>query len=210
MAKLRTDELNSQEFDAEEYIREFFKPMRISDERKEDRVETSKDIRDALLFLFTLIAVLADYVDADWDMVEIQFRTELTTIITTHGRDGKYMEAYVTDKVSDFIRTTRDNVGDDPYWLSDERATAEAVNEANDIVGYKEMRDAIDNGYTRKKWVTQNDLKVRRSHMKMEGKTIPIKDFFELERGRMLYPHDFVNCPEETVNCRCSLVYLKG
>ena len=208
MAKLQTDELNSQEFDAEEYIRDFFKPMRISDDRKEDRVEASKDIRDSLLFLFTLIAVMADYADTDWDAIESQFGSELSRIISLHGRGGQYMDAYIADKVREFVSATKDNIGDDPYWLSDERATAEAVNEANDIVGYKELRKAIDNGYTFKKWVTQNDARVRKSHFKMEGKTVPIKDFFVLDKGRMLYPHDFVNCPEETFNCRCAVVFL--
>ena len=206
--KLQTDELNSQEFDAEEFIRDFFKPMRISEDRKEDRVETTKDIRDSLLFLFTLIAVMADYMETDWETIETQFGNDLNRIIATHGYASPYMNEYVASKISDFITTTKNNLGDDPYWLSDERATAEAANEANDIVGYKEVRKAIDKGYTQKKWVTQNDIKVRPSHMKMEGKTVPIKDFFVLDKGKMLYPHDFVNCPEETYNCRCAVVFL--
>ena len=211
MATLRVDELNSPEFDADEYIQEYFKPMQISDEEKEDRVDTSKDIRDVLLFLFTLIAVYAQYGDTDWDNIEYQFRSDLERIINTHGRNTPFMQAYIYDKVSEFIGATKDNISpDDPYWTSDERATYEAVNEANDIVGYKELQKAIEDGYTLKKWLTQNDTRVRKSHVKMEGKTIPIKDFFVLDKGRMLYPHDFVNCPEETFNCRCACKYLKG
>jgi len=205
MAKLQTDELNS--FNAEDYIRDFFEPMQISDERKEDRVETSKEVRDALLFLFALISAYSEYT-VNWDVIEAQFGAELTRIIAAHGFDSAYMNAYIFDKVAEFISATRDNIGSDPYWLSDERATYESVNEANDIIGYKEMRKAIEDGYTRKKWVTQNDSRVRYSHRKMEGKAIPIREFFVLEKGRMLYPHDFVNCPEETYNCRCALIFL--
>jgi len=211
MATLRVDELNSQEFDAEAYIREYFKPMPISDEEREDRVETSKDIRDALLFLFALITAYSEYGNVDWDNIEFQYRNELERLINTHGRNTQFMQAYIYDKAAEFIGATKDNYyPDETYWTSDERATFEAVNEANDIVGYKELQKAIENGYTLKRWLTQNDAKVRKSHIKMEGKTIPIKDFFVLDKGRMLYPHDFVNCPDETYNCRCAAKYLKG
>ena len=85
----------------------------------------------------------------------------------------------------------------------------EAVNDANDVVGYEELQDAIVNGYRYKRWVTENDSRVRKSHRKMEGKTIPITEYFELDKGQMLYPHDWNNCPDECFNCRCAAKYLK-
>ena len=43
----------------------------------------------------------------------------------------------------------------------------------------------------------------------MEGKTVRITEYFDLDKGSMLYPHDYFNCPEECPNCRCAVIYSK-
>ncbi|MCR5249641.1 MAG: hypothetical protein K6E50_03450 [Lachnospiraceae bacterium] len=96
----------------------------------------------------------------------------------------------------------------DPYWTSDERATNEAVNEANDVVGMEELQQAIEDGFTHKIWKTENDARVRKTHRAVEGKKIPIRDMFEVGNGLMRYPHDWYYNPKECYNCRCALVFV--
>ena len=208
-ATIRIDEIRNPQFDAETYIQTYFRPMRISQERKEEREDASHTFRDALLFLFALITAYRGYGDIDWEEIETQFRIDFERAVMMYSRNTPTMQAYVEEKVSDFITTTREQDLDDPYWTSDERATMEAVNEANDVVGYEELQQAVEKGYKYKVWKTEKDNRVRKSHAKMEGKTIPISEYFELDKGKMLYPHDFVNCPEETYNCRCAVSFLK-
>ncbi len=67
MATIRIDEVNiPQSFDAEQFIRDYFKPMRISEERKEIREEAARDFRDFLLFILALIATESSYDSLNW------------------------------------------------------------------------------------------------------------------------------------------------
>ena len=207
MAMLKTDELNS--FNAADFIRNYFKPMPITDKQKEEREDVSFDMRDALLFLFALINIFGDYDAIDWIAVEEQFRIEFSNAANKRAESDKWLEDYIFIKVSDLINITKEQDLDDPYWLSDERATMEAVNEANDIVGHNELRQAIKAGYKFKTWRGKMDAKERISHVKMEGKTVGITDYFYLDKGKMLYAHDWLNCPNECYNCRCATVYSK-
>lgn len=209
MATMSIDELNSPEFNAAEYIRNYFKPMPITDKQKEEREEASFDIRDALLFLFALINIFGDYDAIDWIAVEEQFRLEFSTAVNRHAESQKWLEDYIFIKVSDIIRITQEQDLDDPYWLSDERATFEAVNDANDVIGHEELRKAIEKGNKFKIWRGIMDSKERPSHVRMEGKKVGITEYFYLDKGKMLYPHDWVNCPEECPNCRCVAIYTK-
>ena len=208
MATLQTDELNSQEFDAAEYIRNYFKPMEISDERKKVREEAAEDFRDVLLFLFALISAYSDYGTIDWIAIEEELRVELESAATKYARDSQALKNYVAVKASDFVSVTKEHNLNDGYWTSDERATMEAVNEANDVVGYEEWQKAIDDGFTYKVWKTENDRRVRKTHIRVEGKKIPIRDMFEVGDGFMRYPHDWYYNPKECYNCRCACIYV--
>ena len=205
---LRIDEIN-QPFSADTFINTYFRPMRISEERKEKREDAAHSFNDTLLFLFALISAYQNY-GVDWEVIEYQFRIEFEQAALRYSRNTPYLQAYIDEKTSDFIDTTREQDLSDPYWLSDERAAMEAVNDANDVVGYEELQQAIDDGYKYKVWRGLLDSRERKSHVKMEGKKLPISEYFDLDRGSLLFPGDYMNCPAESVNCRCSLEYMKG
>lgn len=204
-ATLGFDELNKPEFDSEAYIKEYFRPMQISEERKEEREEAAHSFLDVLLFILTLIATENAYNALDWDYIERQLRIELENAAREYARADQAMNDYIAEKAEDFIRVTQGKDLSDPYWTSEERATMEAVNEANDIVGYEEWQQAIDDGFEYKIWHTERDTKVRKTHQAVEGKKLPIKDMFEVGNGLMRYPHDWYYNPDECYNCRCSL-----
>lgn len=208
MALLGIDEIRTpKEFDSEKFISEYFKPMRISKERKEIREEAARDFRDFLLFILALIATESAYNALNWAYIEEQFRLEMEKAALEYARRSQELEDYIAEKASDFVSVTRDKDLSDPYWTSDERATMEAVNEANDVVGYEELQQAIEDGYTHKIWKTENDSRVRKTHRAVEGKKIPIRDMFEVGDGLMRYPHDWYYNAKECYNCRCALVF---
>lgn len=209
-ATLGFDELNKPEFDSEAYIKEYFRPMQISEERKEEREEAAHSFLDVLLFILTLIATENAYNALDWDYIERQLRIELENAAREYARADQAMNDYIAEKAEDFIRVTQGKDLSDPYWTSEERATMEAVNEANDIVGYEEWQQAIDDGFEYKIWHTERDTKVRKTHQAVEGKKLPIKDMFEVGNGLMRYPHDWYYNPDECYNCRCALSYSNG
>ena len=65
MATIRIDEINQPVFDAESYIEQYFRPMQISEEQKDERKKASRDFREFLLFLFVLLATQEEYSRVD-------------------------------------------------------------------------------------------------------------------------------------------------
>lgn len=97
--------------------------------------------------------------------------------------------------------------------MSNDRATLVSVNEANSILGYRQLQEAKERGYTIKTWITEGDRKVRKTHREVDMQEIPLFDYFVVGNSLMLFPHDNVSEygrnaeAKEIVNCRCSVVY---
>lgn len=206
---LGIDELNIPSI--EEEIKRYFSVMDISDEQKEDREEAAKDLFPIFLFLFTLIDYALEY-DLSYDYVLTQFRIEFGTVAYQYYDDA---EAYIDRITKEVLDATLEDKGvlsslkDDDYWTGSDRALELGENEANSLLNYQELKKAIQNGYTKKQWVTERDNRVRKSHIEKEGKTIPINEFFQFADCKMLCPHDVVNGTARQVsNCRCSLRYM--
>lgn len=205
---LNIDEINKP-FDADAYIEDYFKPMRINEEEREQRKQASKDFREYLLTLFLLIGIQSEYIAVNWTVIEEEMRIEFERAATRYANNTQMLRNYIADKASEFVRITRENIDKGEYWVSDERATYEAVNEANEVFGIGEYQDAVESGMRFKEWVTQRDPLVRKSHREVDGKKIPINDYFVLEKGILLFAGDYSNCPSETYGCRCTTVYTK-
>ena len=206
---LGIDELNIPSI--EEEIKRYFSVMDISDEQKEDREEAAKDLFPIFLFLFALIDYALEY-DLSYDYVLTQFRIEFGTVAYQYYDDA---EAYIDRITKEVLDATLEDKGvlsslkDDDYWIGADRALELGENEANSLLNYQELKKAIQNGYTKKQWVTERDNRVRNSHIEKEGKTIPINEFFKFADCEMLCPHDVVNgTAKQVAGCRCSLRYM--
>jgi hypothetical protein len=210
MATIRIDEINQGSFDYARYIEDYFEPMDITEEQKDERKKASRDFRDFLLFLFTLLAVQDEFSTIDWAYFEAEFVIEFERNALNYARDTELLQEFIRKKAEDFTNITREHYGEDSYWTSDERATFEAVNDANAVLGYEELDEAIENGYKYKTWKTELDARVRKDHRSMEGKKVKIDDYFVLPDCMMLMPHDDVNgTPKQVENCRCVCKYTR-
>ena len=210
MATIRIDEINQPVFDAESYIQQYFVPMQISEGQKDERKKASRDFREFLLFLFVLLATQEEYSRVDWDYFEAQFVAEFEMNALNYARNTVLMQDFIRQKAAEFTRITREHYGEDSYWVSDERATYEAVNDANAVLGYEELEEAKESGYRYKKWQAELDNRTRKDHRGMDGKKIPIDRYFVFPDCAMLMPHDDVNgTPKQTENCRCVCKYTK-
>lgn len=58
-----------------------------------------------------------------------------------------------------------------------------------------------------KEWVAANNSRTRESHSRISGKKVPMDDVFIVGGERMRYPSDPSASAEQTINCRCVLVY---
>lgn len=59
-----------------------------------------------------------------------------------------------------------------------------------------------------KEWVATHDSRVRPEHLETDGQQVPLDDSFHLGPWRLQYPGDDGAPAGETVNCRCTLIYV--
>ena len=210
------------EFDYEEYLDEYFDPMELTDEEKENRKEIAKEIRDAILFWFSLLMLYYRYAIVDRDSLKTSLRSRLAQVVYNHSTADAYTVQYLDTLTNSVFDTTMKDIDkqtqdayadgayelDRTYALSDERATFIGANEADSIGNREEWLKAIEEGKTHKTWKAFIDKRTRKDHEKMDGKRIPIKEYFKFPDCKGLYPHDEVHLSaKQCVNCRCVAVY---
>lgn len=206
------DELNiiNKNNGIEQRIRSYFKKMpMISEKQIEERTDFAKKIFD-LIMLFFLMA------DANREMGNIQDIDYYIAMITRRYEDdvedsfgmAAILSEYISAFAQNMVNNTFENL-DDERTLSEDRAFDISVNESNTTLGQYEYQQAIKSGKTMKQWISEHDMRVRNSHMIVDGTEIPIKQYFHVGASLMLYPHDAVNGDaKEVVNCRCHIEYL--
>lgn len=210
------DELNNlipydnQISDIDKWLEQFYSVMPIDDEQKEKRKSVAFSIRESMLFLFTLMFTMAESESWNYDIALSAFRNEFRNAISPYVTIDLFIESYIQDFTKQYLDTTIEHLSKDDasFFVSDDRATIGSANESNSVVGYQELEDAINEGYTKKKWLTERDNKVRKTHKEMEGKTIPINDYFIVGGSALLYPRDPEGEEKEIANCRCVCKYL--
>jgi len=190
---------------------EYFGEMELTEEQKEERISFSEETEDFIKFILALILAMTDYNAIDEDYLTETLTTSYLGVIGAYTGIDEYLETYAAEFSKDFIGTTLENI-EDVWYLSDDRAMFDAENEANTILNYKEYVMAIASGYTQKEWRTFRDSRVRKTHRKLDGKTIGIKSLFEVGKTFMRFPKDTKMAqthPEELIGCRCTIHYIR-
>lgn len=196
--------------DIDKWLDEFYEVMPISDDRKERRKSIAKQLREAMLFLFALMYTMAENNSWNYDIALSAFREEFRNVIVNYVKIDLFMENYIQEFTQKYLDVTIEHLSKDDasFFVSDDRATIGGANESNSIIGYEELEEAIEDGSTMKRWRTQRDNRVRHTHREMEGKTIPIDDYFIVGGSALLYPGDPEGEEKEIAGCRCALEYL--
>ena len=210
------DELNTPKVQVEE-PEEYFKKMDISPKQRKERVETSKELADVMLFLFALMAIEMQANKPNYPSVLKSFRQRFRDVVSKHSRTDEYVENYINEFTGNVFDTTRrymeaagvgvDGRTDAGWWTSVDRATVIGENASNIIISHEELLEAVEAGAVSKSWQTCNDNKVRDTHKSVIKEKIPLEEYFAVGKGVMLYPLDWDNNPDECFNCRCSAVY---
>lgn len=187
-------------WDAEIDIDEFYDAMDLSEERVEER----KAVADKLFAVFLSLFILVETVD-DYEVCFFWLTDSLRDIVEKYGFYDAYSMLYINRFATEYLDVTFNRKEESEYWLSPDRALLGALNESNAIIGYEELQDAIADGCEFKIWRTERDNRVRPTHKELDGKKIPIEEYFTVGMEQMLYPRDEVNCGDllEIANCRC-------
>lgn len=216
MAVLSFDELNKL-YDGK-YNRksmpyeQYFGEMDLTDKQKKERISFAEKFEEVMMFLFFLLVTFEEYgsLEESQDFIIEQVKQKYKDLAIDYTALDEYIEEYIDEFVEEVINTTN-NHSDEPYYKSEDRAMLIAENEANSVLNYSDFIKAIDNGFTKKKWKTEQDIKVRHTHRPMEGKIIDISIPFVVGESLMLFPKDtsYGADAEEIVNCRCTIEYIK-
>lgn len=203
------DELSNLSEDEIIDIETYFDSMELSDEEREDRKEFARRMDEVILFIFALFLTMKDHSYIDKNFIIKQLEVQYSDVVKKFTRLNDFVNDYIETFSEEIVDTTIKNGADD-YWTSEERSMIIAANEANSILGYRQLQEAKDKGYTRKTWITEGDRKVRKTHREVDRETKPLEEPFIVGNSLMMYPHDNISFdvePKEVINCRCSVVY---
>lgn len=202
---LRFDEVHSLSRAEYEY---YFRNVPISDDQKTDRVLIAMALEDRFLDVLSRIQIRRDegkgFLGDAIDWFTLAFlEVALRRIDDDHIRDTA--TRFGTDVA---LSTFRDQ--DEDYMLSADRAVNMAATEANAIMCYGELADAVKAGKKMKRWRTIIDGKEREWHEEINGVTIPIAEPFEVGGELLMYPLDtsLGASAGNIANCRCIAEYI--
>lgn len=215
---LQFDDLNIVER-AEDYD-SYFGAMELKKSQKRDRIFVAKRIEDEFLFFISYFMTLAE---KDLDTYEAakelktrygqiikeelgEYDTPLAGEIENEDFSEWYALMFANNAYNSTIRHLKD-----AWYFSLDRAKLNGENEANTIHNYKDYREMLSLGYTRKQWIDIQDNKERETHREVGGAVIPIDSLFVVGNSIMRYPKDMMYSPEpqEIVNCRCSIRWVR-
>lgn len=188
----------------------YFGEMDLTDEEKEERKELAKKIELVMLFLFAFIESSINIGQIDRETTLDLLRDRYYNIFIGDKKFNEYISQYVSMTSEEILDTTILNLDKD-YFLSEDRAMFIAENESNSIRNYMQYIEAVQNGCTKKQWITMGDSHVRLTHGNVDGEIIPINELFKVGDSLLLFPKDESHnpSPNEVVNCRCTVKYLK-
>ena len=204
------DELNNLTTQKAEPPEQYFKKMDLDDEQVEKRLEYTKKANELFDVILILLLTMNENGDTNFFYARDLLESWILSLVAEYTTPDDYLIDYVADTAYNFIETTNKHI-EEPWYTSSDRALYNAENGANDVLNYTEYKEAIEAGKTHKRWITENDNRVRNTHKAVTKKPIPIKDYFWVGAAQMRFPKDYELAeafPEELINCRCTIKYL--
>lgn len=196
MATLNNDELN--------ILSEYFGGMDLPQNEIDKRVELASDLylmHKAFIALIQADKKAGNELNAEYykDWLRRKYEDSIDYEI------DEYIEYYLTMVIDSEVETSiRQN-------STANKAYERAENDANAILNYELDLDMKSQGYTRKRWNTQRDERVRTTHVMADGQEVGIDEPFTVGTSEMMFPCDasLGATADEIINCRCVVEYIR-
>lgn len=189
---------------------EFFGEMNISENSKNERIDMSKRLEEAFLFVMALMFTMQQYESVDWNRIEQEFRDAYTNVLVEDGNLDEYMQNHIIQFSKNAVDSTKRNQTD-PYYYTSDRAKFIAENESNVTASHTEYTNAVESGLKQKQWIDIRDNRERETHLKVGREIVPIDEPFQVGNSLMMYARDAQTYnaePKEYINCRCTTRYF--
>lgn len=190
-------------------FREYFGDMDLSETQIEERIALSEDLEEVMLFLLILIEMMKQNNSIDVRYAAYQLSEQCKNVVSMHMPLDAELNRHIDLFSQETVRTTINNI-EDEWFLSHDRATLIAENEAQSDFNYADYSTAVKSGKTRKQWVDVRDRRERETHREVGGTVIPIEETFVVGNSLMRYPKDDSLGAEmkEIAGCRCTIKYF--
>lgn len=200
---------------------DYFDEMDLSDTEKAEREDLAFWIYLMMLLTFSLIDSMIENESVDKDYAKKSLKENYEQLISEHVSENlldshilDYVLMFATNEINvtmKYLDSAKPNDKTDSYYLSSDRALNIGANEANTILNYRDYKNAIENGYTKKQWISENDKHVRTTHRDINGTILDINEPFVIKDSLLMFPKDtsLGAEPDEIVNCRCTIKYIK-
>lgn len=187
-------------------INQFFGEMNLPEEEEERRIRLAENLEVMMLTYFELVMLYGGVTPDNYDYLSGYLRDLYQQNLLVYVPIDEYLMTKTAVFADEVTRTTQDHA-DDEWYFSDDRALLIAENESQGTWEYEEFAQAVEAGKTRKTWVAIIDKVTRQWHREVNGKTIPIDDYFHVGSDLMLFSGDMNASDENLANCRCHTVY---
>lgn len=198
----------------------YFAKMDLRKEQILERIELADLLTDVFLYLFTYIEgqIAIGLYESEYakELVMRRYKDELTEYGISLDKYPE-IDAYV-ERIADKLVDSTENIVEDEDDTEEEkkskdtqdRAISVAENESNTVFSIMEHEDAVRDGKTTKRWITERDDKVRHTHREVDFAEIPIDEPFIVGDSYLMFPRDdsLGANPRELIRCRCSVAYL--
>ena len=185
---------------------EFFGEMHLTEAQKKKRKKTAEKMQEIMEWLLAVVYYYMN--DGVYNYMDAIAEAEQSykDLVKDTGVSDSFVNNHISMTVTGVVSTMEKNP-DNIYNYTNDRARMIAENEANSIWNDAEFEEALRSGKKYKTWHAIIDKRTRDTHKEVNGKTIPITEYFIVGNSLMLFPRDSSAEDEEVVNCRCSLSY---
>ena len=204
------DELSNLTTQKAEPPKEYFGKMDLNEEQVEKRLQYTKKANELFDVILILLLTMNERGETNFFYAKSLLEGWILSLVAEFTTPDDYLMDYATETAYNFVDTTNKHI-DEPWYTSSDRALYNAENGANDVLNYTEYKEAIEAGKTEKRWITEKDNRVRKSHKAVTQKPIPILEYFRVGMAQMRFPKDYelaAAFPEELIGCRCTIEYL--
>ena len=204
------DELSNLTTQKAEPPKEYFGKMDLNEEQVEKRLQYTEKANGLFDVILILLLTMIERGETNFFYAKSLLESWILSLVAEFTTPDDYLMDYATETAYNFVDTTNKHI-DEPWYTSSDRALYNAENGANDVLNYTEYKEAIEAGKTEKRWITEKDNRVRKSHKAVTQKPIPILEYFRVGMAQMRFPKDYelaAAFPEELINSRCTIEYL--
>ena len=208
---LSFDEMNRLEMDLRSVpYEDYFGEMLLTQEQVEERTDFARRMEDVVRNTLVLLLTQIQFGVEDSEFAEQYMADAYSRLVEPLATAPILDVSYIPEMTALYIASTLRRP-EDPYTFSEDRIRYTSENEANSVFNREDFSLFGERGFGHKEWVTKMDGHERETHAEVNGTVIPIDEYFEVGGSLMLYPKDFsmAPSPEETVNCRCQVRYLR-